>query len=481
MSELTTYAGKEKQEIPAYPSLLDHVRQNWSCSKTYRRIIIVASIYLLLRLVIQGVVVAQVISAGPIASETTLISNDLQIYMAAANRLVNRQALYLQEALDKVAVFQYAPSFALALTPLLPVPFGLLALAHTLLNIGVYGLLYLWWGRIFRRLGLDRVNELMAWTLPVWIVFAAFWGDLSYLNIYVITTLICTLLIEAVLEERLSWSLLWLSILLPVKPYLAFPLVIPLILGRYRFFLKLLILAVIVYLTLVGLTILSMGLAYGWEQHVAYMRFLAEMTDNFPWRSPESGYLGYNHSILQITFFLLGVTPMALRLATGIKVLLLIQLAWVSLRHLLRPAQRPGRDVPRLALDFAFAFYAAAMIWLDIVWEMTLGIVVFAYLLATLDQPRAKMWVWVVFLPYALLDFWQVASFVALGEAIFAEGLYIWIDPSIYVPMVMLVILMFYALLVKQLWVMPLTFPKSALWRFFSQRIGKAQSSNLSS
>jgi hypothetical protein len=91
------------------------------------------------------------------------------------------------------------------------------------------------------------------------------------------------------------------------------------------------------------------------------------------------------------------------------------------------------------------------------------------------------MWVWVVFLPYALLDFWQVASFVVLGEAIFAEGLYIWIDPSIYIPMVMIVILMFYALLVKRLWVMPLTFPKSALGRFFSQRIGKAQSSNLSS
>lgn len=434
---------------------VEPIRRLWKESKIFRRVMIVASIYLLLRLAIQGVVVAQVISAGPVASEATLISNDLQIYMAAANRLVNQQELYLQEALDKVAVFQYAPSFALALTPLLPVPFGLLALAHTLLNIGLYVLLYLWWGRIFRRLGLDRVNEWLAWTLPVWIVFAAFWGDLSYLNIYVMTTLICTLLIETILEERLGWSLLWLSILLQAKPYLAFSLVVPLILGRYRFFFKLLLLAVIAYLAIVGMTILMMGPAYGWQQHLAYVRFLADMTANFPWRGPERGFLGYNHSILQITFFLLGVTPTALRLATAIKVLLLLPLAWVSLRHLLRPAPCSGRETPRLALDLAFAFYAGAMIWLDIVWEMSLGIVVFAYLLATLEQRWARLWVWIVFLPYALLDFWQVASFVALGQAIFAEGLYIWVDPSIYVPMVMVVILVFYALLVRRLWAIP--------------------------
>jgi hypothetical protein len=460
---------------------IEPIRQLWKESKTFRRIMIVASIYLLLRLAIQGVVVAQVVSAGPVASETTLISNDLQIYMAAANRLANGQELYLQEALDKVAVFQYAPSFALALTPLLPVPFGLLALAYTLLNIGLYGLLFLWWGRIFRRLGLERVNELLAWTLPVWIVFAAFWGDLSYLNIYVLTALICTLLLEAVLEERLGWALVWLSILFQVKPYLAFPLAVPLVLGRYRFFFKLLILAVIAYLAIVGVTILSTGPAYGWQQHLAYMRFLAEMTANFPWRGPERGFLGYNHSILQIIFFVFGVTPTALRLATAIKVLLLLPLAWVSLRHILSPARCPGRETPRLALDLAFAFYAGAMIWLDIVWEMTLGIVVFAYLLATLEQRNTKIWLWVVFLPYALLDFWQVATFVALGDAIFAEGLYIWIDPSIYIPLVMVVILVFYTLLIKQLEARPLLFPESTLWSFLSHRIGKARSSTPSS
>jgi hypothetical protein len=437
---------------------INHIRRLWVGSKTYRRILLTALIYLIVRLALQGVVLAQVWSAGPVASETTLISNDLQIYMAAANRLVSGQALYLQEALDKIAVFQYAPFFALALTPLLPIPFGILAFLHTLLNTGCYVLLYLWWGRIFRRLGLHGANDMLAWTLPVWIVFAGFWGDLAYLNIYVITALFCTLLIEAVLDERLGWALLWALLLLQTKPYLAFPLAIPLILGRPRFFWKLLIGSVAAYSAIVGLTILLMGPAYGWAQHLAYARFLAEMTANFPWRTPESDFLGYNHSILQITFYLLGATPTALRLATGIKLLLLLPLAIVCLRHLLRPSGRPGRETPRLGLDLAFALYVGVFIWLDIVWELTLGIVVFAYLLATLSNRGLKIGVWVLFLLYALLDTWQVITFVALGPAILAEGgAYVWTDPSIYLPLVMVVILAFYALLVKRLWVMPIS------------------------
>jgi hypothetical protein len=210
------------------------------------------------------------------------------------------------------------------------------------------------------------------------------------------------------------------------------------------------------YGAIVGLTILLMEPTYGWAQHLAYARFLAEMTANFPWRTPESAFLGYNHSILQITFYLLGVTPAAFRLATGIKLLLLVPLAIVSLRHLLRPTGRPGWETPRLSLDLAFALYVGAFIWLDIVWELTLGIVVFAYLLATLNNRGAKIGIWVLFLLYALLDTWQVLTFVALGPAILAEGgAYVWTDPSIYLPLVMVVILVFYALLVKRLWVTP--------------------------
>lgn len=435
------------------PAQLKYLRQNWSQSKTFRWMLIITLVYLAMRLVMQGIVFALMLSeAGSTGADTTLISNDLQVYLAAANRLLNQQDLYLQDALDVIIVYQYAPSFALLFSAFLGLPFSVIAILHSLVNISCYVLLYFWWGRIFHRMGLTKANEMLAWTLPLWALFATFWVDLFYLNIYVITAFVCTLLIEAVLEEHLGWSVLWLAIILQTKPYLAFPLAIPVILGRPRFFFKLLGLTVAVYVGIVAATSVAVGWDYGWPQHVDYVRFLGEMTANFPWRGPGSDFLGYNHSILQITYYLLGITPQIALLATLIKVLLLIPLAIVCLRHFFRPAGCPGREVPRLALTLALALYTGAFIWLDIMWELTLGIAIFAFLLTTLKNRTAKIWMWVVFLPYVLLDFWQVMSFIVLGQNAFNADAYIWTDPSIYIPIVMIVTLAFYVVLVRQLW-----------------------------
>jgi hypothetical protein len=142
-----------------------------------------------------------------------------------------------------------------------------------------------------------------------------------------------------------------------------------------------------------------------------------------------------------------------MRLATGIKVLLLVPLVVICLRYVLYPARQVGRDGPQLSLDFAFALYLGVFIWLDMVWELSLGIAVFTYLLATLKRRSAKILVWAVFLPYALIDFWQAVTFIIMGEdAISPTGFYFVLDPSIYVPIIMMAILTFYALLVCRLW-----------------------------
>jgi len=57
---------------------------------------------------------------------------------------------------------------------------------------------------------------------------------------------------------------------------------------------------------------------------------------------------------------------------------------------------------------------------------------------------------YVVFVPYCLLDVWRLLSFVIWRDKIFA-GAYILTDPSAYVPMVMFVLLVFYALLLQRL------------------------------
>ncbi len=431
-------------------------------SRTWRVVLIIVVVYTVLRLVVHGMYLATLLwpeqgalgeRPGWVGEKEGMIPADLQIYLNAARHFKLRQDLYLKGSLERLEEhFPYAPFFALVFMPFLGLSPVMVTVVHTLLHTAAYALLYVWWGRIFRRLKLDYAVRAWVWTLPVWLLFSSFWTDLGYLNIYIIMALFGTWFIEAVLYERLGWSLLWLSIILQIKPHWAFALVVPLLLGRRRFFFKLLASSILVYGAVVGMTIWIAGWSYGWQQHVDYVHFLARLSRDFPWRGPEQGFLGYNHSIKQIVVYLAGVSPAALRWATGVKILLLLPLAVVGLRYLFHPPNRAGQDAPRVALDLAFVYYLGAFIWLDMVWEVSLGMPLYAYLLGTSANRGVKRLIGAVFLPYALLDPWRVASFVVGGMSVILPGPYVATDPAIYVPLIMVVILTFYALLIKRLW-----------------------------
>jgi hypothetical protein len=399
--------------------------------------LIAALIYGMLRLAIHGVFLANLLASGEIRGY------DLQVYLDAANRLERGQDLYPQGTPDWIEFYQYSPAYALSFVPLLRLPLAAVMIAHSILHVVAYGLLYWTWGRIFGRLGLERARDVLAWTLPIWLVFSQFWADLSYLNVYVFMALFCSLLIDALLDEKLAWSLLWLVLITQTKPQWAFPLALPFLLGRRRTFFKLLAWTIIAYAGIAGLTMAFVGPSFGWAQYVDYGRLLRTISSgNYPWRGPEAPFLGYNHSIVQIVVYWWGISPTTLRLASGIQALLLAPLAVVGAE----------RGVPWLSLDLAFALYLGAFIWLDVVWEVTLGIAAFTYLLSTLDRKQARIYVWVTFLPYALIDLWQVISFLAFGPDVMLPGPYILTDPSIYIPLVMIVILTFYALLIQRSW-----------------------------
>ncbi len=429
-----------------------YLGQSWSRSKAFRVILIIALIFALLRLALQVVYLSGSLLNEGTGQTEQFVPDDLQVYLNAAQHFQTRQELYLKGPLEHVEFYQYAPSYALVLVPFLRLPPSTIVFLDAILHILAYILLYLFWGRIFHRLKLHQANELLAWTLPVWLIFSQFWADLGFLNIYIFMSLLATLLIEAVLYERLGWSLVWLSIILQLKPQWAFAAAIPLLLGQWRFFLKLIVLAIITYGAIVGLMMLVAGSTYVWQQYTDYFQFLLNMSNNFPWRGPEAPFLGYNHSITQIVVYWLGISPNTLWLATGIKILLLVPLALISIRHILRPVRGAGYNFPQLSLDVAFTLYLGAFIWLDIVWELSLGIAMFTYLLATSNQKGARILICIVFLSYALLDFWQVASYLIFGPDIVANGGYVLTDPSIYIPLIMGVILAFYVLLLKRLW-----------------------------
>jgi hypothetical protein len=205
------------------------------------------------------------------------------------------------------------------------------------------------------------------------------------------------------------------------------------------------------YLVVAGITILAGGVEYGIRQYQDYFQFLSRISRDYPWWGPDKPFLGYNHSILQVVLYFLGVSAANMRLATILKLILLIPLIWVSLKFLRNPINKAGSEIPETALALVFALYLGAFLWLDMVWELSLGIVIFAYLLATTQQKGTRILLWALFGPYALLDIWRLVSYMALGDRVLYEGAYVLTDPLIYIPWIMMILLVFYAILSSRL------------------------------
>lgn len=432
---------------------MNSIRECWSTSKTYRALLIASIVYTVLRLAIQVFFFADAFSPQAVA-EGVQVSADLQqSYIASARHFRAGEDLYIKGSLEHVeAHYIYSPAFAFFFGPLLLLSLQILLPLMLIIHIAAYVLLYVWWDLIFQKNNLKQVSKQWAFLLPVYLVFSPFWDDLSYMNTYFIVALFATLLIDAILQEKLSWAVFWLGVvILPIKPHWAFALALPLLLGRYKFFFKLLAGAIIAYLAVAGITILAGGVDYGLHQYQDYFGFLARLSRDYPWWGPDKPFLGYNHSILQIVLYALGVSAANMQVATIVKLILLLPLGWVGLKFLGKPINKAGSDAPLTALALAFVLYLGAFIWLDMVWELSLGLVIFAYLIATTQQKWIRTLLWILFAPYALLDIWRLISYMALGDSVLYNDAYVLTDPLIYIPWIMMILLVFYALLLQRL------------------------------
>jgi hypothetical protein len=427
--------------------------EHWSISKAYRALLSAAIVYAVLRLAMQIFLFSDAMSPEAIA-EGVQVSADLQqSYIASAQRFQAREDLYLKGSLEHVeAHYLYSPAFALFFKPILLLPLQILLPLMLVIHVVAYALFYVWWARIFEQNNLTALSKQWARLLPLYLVFSVFWDDLAYMNTYIIIALFATLLIDAILQEKLGWAAFWLgAVILPIKPHWAFALALPLLLGRHRFFFQLIAGSAIAYLIVAGITIAAGGFEYGIRQYQDYFGFLARLTRDYPWWGPDQPFLGYNHSVMQIILYYFGVSASNMQLATIVKLLLLVPLGWIGLKFLRNPINKAGNEIPETALALVFALYLGAFIWLDMVWELSLGMVIFAYLLTTFEQRWVKSLLWIFFGFYALLDVWRLASYLGFGDSILYNDAYVLTDPLIYVPWIMVVLLVFYALLLQRL------------------------------
>lgn len=432
---------------------MNSIRECWSTSRAYRVLFVAAIVYTVLRLALQIYLFADALRPEAMA-EGVQVSADLQqSYIAAAQHFRAHEDLYLKGSLEHVeAHYLYSPAFAFFFSPILLLPLPILLPVMLIIHLVTYILFYIWWDKIFQRNRLQNVAKQWAMLLPVFLVFSPFWDDLSYMNTYILIALFATFLIDAILQESLGWASFWLgAVILPIKPHWAFALALPLLLGRYKFFWRLLLGSLIAYLAVMAITLLAGGVDYGLRQYQDYLGFLARLTRDYPWWGPDKPFLGYNHSIMQIVLYTLGVSPINMWIATVLKLLLLIPLGIICFSYLRRPLNQPGYQVPEVALALVFVLYLGAFLWLDMVWELSLGLVIFAYLLAMTIRKESRTFLWLLFGPYALLDIWRLVSYIALGDNALYEGAYVLTDPLIYVPWIMIVLLVFYGLLLLKL------------------------------
>ena len=387
---------------------------------------------------------------GVMSSGSDWQGEDLAINLEAAGRLLARENLYVTGPMPALEVYHYSPLYALALAPLSRLPFPVTAILHSILTIAAYVALYRLWRRIFAHWKMERASAMLQGLLPLWLIYGAFYGDLSFLNIYTILSLLASLLIYAVIEERLWLAVLAASLLLQAKPQWAFALALPLLLGQWRFFARLIGWTLAVYLAAIGGVALLFGPSYALAQYRDYYTFLLGMTANFPWRGPELS-LGYNHSLLQIAYHWFGIKPIVYRATLALKLALLLPLAWALVRSsgVSRIIHRNGADAPTTnrerALELAFALHLGAFIWLDVLWEITLAITLYVYLMAYLRSRAARILISIPFVVYALQDVYQVATYAIVGEEIM-EG-YFWLDPATHTPIIMITLLALYAAL----------------------------------
>jgi hypothetical protein len=89
---------------------------------------------------------------------------------------------------------------------------------------------------------------------------------------------------------------------------------------------------------------------------------------------------------------------------------------------------------------------------MDVVWEVTLTLPILALLWPTLRAGWEKWTCGILIGTYAALDIWQMASYSIWGDAILWQGnSYVLTDPALYVPVILLVLLVLYAALLRNL------------------------------
>ena len=380
--------------------------------------------------------------------------NDLVVYLKAGQAILDGANPYTNTPWPDPAVYHYSPAAAWCIAQVLrlatilagALPFRVLAYLHLALIVGALPLAWLVWRAALREFFPDSTRVMAAW-LPLWLVYSQWFADQNFLNIYTFLMVLSGALLLAVARERTGIAVALAVLILQTKPHYAFPIVLPLLLGQWRYCVKLLTATVAAYALVAGIAILAVGPVYGATLYGEYLRFLTSIAQNYPWGSY---YLGYNHSWYSILHWLFGTQPWTPAVVVALKLATFAPLGWLTWRWL---RQRPA-DRAAGALGLTFALHLWTMTLLDQLWELSLAIVVAGYLTVA-GSPRVQRLAVAIGAPFALLGLMQLAGWklaTVVGRSIDQ------LDITALMPVIMAAVLGLYALLV---WTVKQSIPRT--------------------
>lgn len=331
--------------------------------------------------------------------------NDLVVYLRAAASVAEGRTPYPTRPWGTTAVYHYSPFVAVLLTPLFAngaeaIPFRLIAFGYLGVIVALLPLAWWLWQRAFRAAQLPQAETASLRWAPIWLVYSQWFADQNYLNLYTLLLALVGALTWAVLHKRTGLAVLLAIVIAQTKPHYLFPLLIPGLLGQWRFTLKLALGCLVGYAATVAVTFAVAGTEFGVTLYRDYLGFLTTIPERYPWVPYQ---LMYNNSWRSMSHWVFGFPAWEALAVNGLRALTAFPLVWIAWRW-----WRARRTLTAAqALGAVFALHVWALTALDQVWEATTLIVVFAYVLA-LASDRAHGIATAIFWPYALLGFVQL-------------------------------------------------------------------------
>jgi hypothetical protein len=421
------------------------IRRGWNELSRQRKVLLVVT--MVLAVVQVSALVGWALLDPNFTLKETFI--DLAPYVIAAQAVQARAPLYMLTPwpANHVEFYLYHPLFALAFTLISGLPLRWLAVLGILVQVGCYAASWWVWHDVFDELGLDRAGHALVVWLPLVIANSDWYANLYYWNITATLFLLSALLCRALVRERAWAAVLFALPIAFTKPFWLFPLIVPLVLRRWRFLAWVLAGLAGGYIILSLLYVLSVGPAYGLQSLRDYFTFLTSAGRLYPWEGQGLLFILPNHSWPQILYHYFGFQPWVPAAALAIRGVMIASVLAALVQAWRRRVALATH--PQVVLLFVCLGYLTAMALLDELWEVFAGILVFVVLQSA--QYRSVRRIALLFVVYALYE--------ALALLGFAAGLRIVVTHQL-IPIVMLALLVLAAGAQVWLW-RELTVPAS--------------------